>query len=60
VGLQARADTKPAAGEALDGALVGVFAGLLGAKLRYVAEHLDEEPWTSQLTNRAGLSWFGG
>jgi phosphatidylglycerol:prolipoprotein diacylglycerol transferase len=46
--------------QALDGALVGVLAGLAGAKLLYVAEHLGEEPWVSLLANRAGLSWFGG
>jgi phosphatidylglycerol---prolipoprotein diacylglyceryl transferase len=45
---------------ARDGALVGAVAGLLGAKLLWVAEHLGEEPVLALLTSRGGLSWFGG
>ena len=39
---------------------VGVFGGLLGAKLLYVAEHLGSEPLLTLLTSRGGMSWFGG
>ncbi len=45
---------------AVDGAIVGVIAGLAGAKLLWVFEHLGEEPFTSLLFSRGGLSWFGG
>jgi phosphatidylglycerol:prolipoprotein diacylglycerol transferase len=46
--------------EAGDVALIGVLAGLAGAKLLWVLEHLGEEPATSLLLSRAGMSWFGG
>jgi phosphatidylglycerol---prolipoprotein diacylglyceryl transferase len=46
--------------EASNGAVIGVLAGLAGAKLLFVAEHAAEEPWSSLLTSRGGLSWFGG
>jgi phosphatidylglycerol:prolipoprotein diacylglycerol transferase len=45
---------------ALDVGLAGVFGGLAGAKLLWVAEHLGEEPVLSLLFSRGGLSWFGG
>ncbi|MEZ5318399.1 MAG: prolipoprotein diacylglyceryl transferase [Vicinamibacterales bacterium] len=45
---------------AVDAALAGVIAGMVGAKLLWVAEHLGEEPVTRLLFSRAGLSWFGG
>ncbi len=41
-------------------ALVGVLAGLVGAKLLWTAEHRGEEPLLALLTSRGGLSWFGG
>jgi phosphatidylglycerol:prolipoprotein diacylglycerol transferase len=47
-------------GDALDGALLGVAAGLAGAKLLYVLEHLGEEPFASLALSRGGMSWFGG
>lgn len=46
--------------EAVNGALLGVVAGLLGAKLLFVFEHFGEEPFKSLLMSRGGLSWFGG
>ena len=46
--------------EALNGAAIGVVAGLLGAKLLWVIEHAGEEPLLALLTSRGGLSWFGG
>jgi phosphatidylglycerol:prolipoprotein diacylglycerol transferase len=46
--------------DALNGAALGVAAGLFGAKLLFVFEHRGEEPLVSLLTSRAGLSWFGG
>lgn len=43
-----------------DAAMAGVFGGLLGAKLLWVAEHLGEEPFSDLLFSRGGMSWFGG
>ena len=45
---------------AADAAMIGVAAGLAGAKLLWVFEHLGEEPAFALLTSRGGLSWFGG
>jgi phosphatidylglycerol---prolipoprotein diacylglyceryl transferase len=45
---------------ALDAAIFGLFGGLAGAKLLYVAEHLGEAPFLALLTDRGGMSWFGG
>ena len=44
----------------VDAAVIGVVAGLIGAKLLYVAEHAGEEPLAALLFARAGLSWYGG
>ncbi len=41
-------------------ASVAAIAGLVGAKLFWTIEHLGEEPVVDLLTNRGGLSWFGG
>lgn len=46
--------------DAVNGAIVGVIAGLVGAKLLWTVEHLGEEPTLALLTSRGGLSWFGG
>src|SRR4030095_4688814 len=53
----ARSGLPPARGDA---AMAGVFGGLLGAKLLWVAEHLGEEPFRDLLFSRGGMSWFGG
>lgn len=45
---------------AVDAAIVGLFGGLIGAKLLFVAEHAAETPWLSLLLDRGGMSWFGG
>jgi phosphatidylglycerol:prolipoprotein diacylglycerol transferase len=45
---------------AVDAAIIGVIAGLAGAKLFWVFEHLGEEPFWALLTSRGGLTWFGG
>ena len=45
---------------ALDAAIFGLVGGLVGAKLLYVFEHLDESPFFSLLLDRGGMSWFGG
>jgi phosphatidylglycerol:prolipoprotein diacylglycerol transferase len=45
---------------ASDAAMAGVFGGLIGAKLLWVAEHLGEEPFRDLLLSRGGMSWFGG
>lgn len=45
---------------ATDAAIAGLFGGLAGAKLLYVAEHASSEPVWSLLTDRGGMSWFGG
>ena len=45
---------------ALDAAVYGLVGGLLGAKLLYVFEHLDEGAFFALLFDRGGMSWFGG
>src|SRR5215468_8907229 len=45
---------------AADAAMAGVFGGLIGAKLLWVAEHLGAEPFRDLLLSRGGMSWFGG
>jgi phosphatidylglycerol:prolipoprotein diacylglycerol transferase len=45
---------------ATDSAIAGLVGGILGAKLLYVAEHMMEEPFWGLLTDRGGMSWFGG
>ncbi|HEY2434025.1 MAG TPA: prolipoprotein diacylglyceryl transferase [Vicinamibacterales bacterium] len=45
---------------ALDAAVYGLVGGLLGAKLLYVFEHVQESPFLSLLFDRGGMSWFGG
>lgn len=46
--------------DAVNGAIIGLLAGLAGAKLLYVSEHLGEDQLFSLLLSRGGLSWFGG
>jgi len=46
--------------DAGDAALVGIVAGLAGAKLLWVAEHLGEGLLLSLVLSRGGMSWFGG
>jgi phosphatidylglycerol---prolipoprotein diacylglyceryl transferase len=43
-----------------DAAMAGVFGGLVGAKLLWVAEHVGQEPFRDLLLSRGGMSWFGG
>ena len=45
---------------ATDAAMAGVFGGLVGAKLLWVAEHVGEERLRDLLLSRGGMSWFGG
>ena len=45
---------------ALDAAVAGVIAGMVGAKLLWVFEHRGEEPFVNLLLSRGGMSWFGG
>jgi phosphatidylglycerol---prolipoprotein diacylglyceryl transferase len=45
---------------ATDSAIAGILGGLAGAKLLYVFEHLGSEPALDLLTDRGGMSWFGG
>jgi phosphatidylglycerol:prolipoprotein diacylglycerol transferase len=45
---------------ALDAAVFGLLGGLIGAKLLYVFEHLDESSFKSLILDRGGMSWFGG
>jgi phosphatidylglycerol---prolipoprotein diacylglyceryl transferase len=45
---------------AVDAAAFGVVGGLVGAKLLWTVEFLDDEPLTDLLFSRGGLSWFGG
>lgn len=53
----ARAGFPPSAADA---GMAGIFGGLAGAKLLWVAEHLGEEPFLDLLLSRGGMSWFGG
>ena len=46
--------------QALDAAVYGLVGGLLGAKLLYVVEHLDEASFLALFLDRGGMSWFGG
>lgn len=45
---------------AMDAAVYGLVGGLLGAKLLYVFEHLDESSFLALFLDRGGMSWFGG
>jgi phosphatidylglycerol:prolipoprotein diacylglycerol transferase len=45
---------------AADGAIIGVLAGLAGAKLLYILEHMGAEPLSELIRERGGMSWFGG
>ena len=45
---------------ASDAGIAGLFGGLAGAKLLYVAEHAGSERLIDLLTDRGGMSWFGG
>jgi len=45
---------------AVDAAVYGLVGGLVGAKLLYVVEHLDEGSFLSLFLDRGGMSWFGG
>ena len=46
--------------QAVDAAVLGVFGGLIGAKLLWTFEHWGEGPLTSLVLSRGGMSWFGG
>lgn len=45
---------------AMDAAVYGLVGGLLGAKLLYVFEHLQESSFFALFLDRGGMSWFGG
>src|SRR6476659_4116518 len=45
---------------ASDAAMAGVFGGLLGAKLLWVAEHTGDEPFRDLLFSRGARRWCGG
>lgn len=45
---------------ASDAGIAGLFGGLAGAKLLYVIEHAGSAPVLDLLTDRGGMSWFGG
>ena len=45
---------------ASDAGFAGIFGGMLGAKLLWVSEHLDEGGFFDLLLSRGGMSWFGG
>jgi phosphatidylglycerol---prolipoprotein diacylglyceryl transferase len=47
-------------GSAFDAAVAGLIGGIVGAKLLWVAEHLDDEPLLDLILSRGGMSWFGG
>ena len=45
---------------AVDAGIMGIFGGLLGAKLLWTIEHAGEVSITELLFSRGGLSWYGG
>ncbi|MGE0705406.1 MAG: prolipoprotein diacylglyceryl transferase [Vicinamibacterales bacterium] len=45
---------------AMDAAAIGIFGGLLGAKILWSIEHVGDAPFSALLFSRGGLSWFGG
>jgi phosphatidylglycerol:prolipoprotein diacylglycerol transferase len=45
---------------AIDAAVYGLVGGLVGAKLLYVFEHIDESSFWALALDRGGMSWFGG
>lgn len=45
---------------AVDAAIAGVIGGLIGAKLLWTVEFMNERPLAELLFSRGGLSWFGG
>ena len=45
---------------AIDAAVYGLIGGLIGAKLLYVFEHLQESSFWALALDRGGMSWFGG
>jgi len=44
----------------MDAAAIGIFGGLLGAKVLWSIEHVGDAPFSALLFSRGGLSWFGG
>ena len=46
--------------EAAEAGVMAVLGGLLGAKLLWTGEHLGEDSLVRLLTDRGGLSWYGG
>ena len=46
--------------DAVDAGMVGVFGGLVGAKLLWTIAHAAKAPLTELLFARGGLSWYGG
>lgn len=44
----------------VDAAAIGVFGGLVGAKVLWTIEHADSGPIADLLFSRGGLSWYGG
>src|SRR6185503_17817933 len=46
--------------EALDAAVVGLFGGMIGAKVIWAIEFRNDAPFLDLVLSRGGLSWFGG
>ena len=46
--------------DATDAGTVGVFGGLIGAKVLWTIEHAGTAPLQELLFSRGGLSWYGG
>jgi phosphatidylglycerol---prolipoprotein diacylglyceryl transferase len=46
--------------EAANAAIAGFVGGLIGAKLLWTVEFINDRPVTELLFSRGGLSWFGG
>ena len=46
--------------DGVDAAVAGLMGGLVGAKLLWTIEHMNDGPIASLLLSRGGMSWFGG
>lgn len=46
--------------DATDAGIVGIVAGLIGAKVLWTIEHAHEARISELLLSRSGLSWYGG
>ena len=46
--------------QSVDAGAIGVFGGLVGAKVVWAVEHAGSAPFVDLVFSRGGLSWYGG